>query len=150
MQHFENAAALGASEGRPMPPSEWLEVTQTMIDDFAKATGDYQWIHVDTARAVREMPGGKTIAHGLLTLSLVGALSPHIFSVKAKRVLNVGSNKVRFLTPVPVGSRIRLMMTVKSSDQNSLGTRIHCEAAMEMEGCERPAMVAEVISLYID
>src|SRR6266536_3231499 len=88
--------------GRELGPSEWLTVTQEMIDKFAEATGDHQWIHVDVERARREMPGGKTIAHGYLTLSLLPRLSHDILHIrKRRRGLNYGSNKIRFTKPVP-------------------------------------------------
>src|SRR2546428_919980 len=93
--------------GRELGPSEWVTVDQDMINKFADATGDHQWIHVDVERAKREMPGGKTIAHGYLTLSLLPRLAPTLLKVlKRSRGLNYGSNKVRFITPVPAGSRI--------------------------------------------
>src|SRR5947199_1532888 len=93
--------------GRELGPSEWITVDQPMIDKFADATGDHQWIHVDVARAKKEMPGGKTIAHGYLTLSLVPRLAATLTRVKKRsRGVNYGSNKVRFINPVPAGARI--------------------------------------------
>src|SRR5213083_1878572 len=92
--------------GRELGPSDWMTVDQAMIDRFAEATGDHQWIHVDVERAKREMPGGKTIAHGYLTLSLLPRLSHGILHIrKRSRGINYGSNKVRFTAPVPAGSR---------------------------------------------
>jgi len=90
--------------GEQLGPSEWLTVTQEMIDKFAEATGDHQWIHVDVERARREMPGGKTIAHGYLTLSLLPRLAPTLMKITdRRRGINYGSNKVRFISPVPAG-----------------------------------------------
>ncbi len=101
--------------GKTLGPSEWITVDQAMIDKFAEATGDHQWIHVDVERAKKEMPGGKTIAHGYLTLSLVPRLGPQLIKVeKRKRGINYGSNKVRFTNTVPAGSRIRLKQTIKN------------------------------------
>ena len=95
--------------GKELGPSEWMTVDQGMIDRFADATGDHQWIHVDVERAKREMPGGKTIAHGYLTLSLVPRMAASLVTVtKRSRGINYGSNKVRFTSTVPAGSRIRL------------------------------------------
>ena len=95
--------------GRELGPSDWMTVDQPMIDKFAEATGDHQWIHVDVARAKKEMPGGKTIAHGYLTLSLVPRLAATLTRVKKRsRGVNYGSNKVRFINPVPAGARILL------------------------------------------
>jgi len=135
--------------GTELGPSEWLTVTQEMIDKFAEATGDHQWIHVDVERAKRELPGGKTIAHGYLTLSLLPRLAPTLMSVaKRRRGLNYGSNKIRFITPVPAGSRIRLRQKlVQAEPIEDNGIRITSQMTMEVEGSERPAMVAETISV---
>ena len=135
--------------GTELGPSEWLTVTQEMIDKFAEATGDHQWIHVDVERAKRELPGGKTIAHGYLTLSLLPRLAPTLMSVaKRRRGVNYGSNKIRFITPVPAGSRIRLRQKlVKAEPAEDNGIRITSQMTMEVEGSERPAMVAETISV---
>ena len=93
--------------GRELGPSDWMTVDQAMIDKFAEATGDHQWIHVDVERAKREMPGGKTIAHGYLTLSMVPRLAATLVKVeKRRRGVNYGSNKVRFTNVVPAGSRV--------------------------------------------
>src|SRR5712692_4611514 len=101
--------------GRELGPSEWITVDQAMIDKFADATGDHQWIHEDVERAKREMPGGKTIAHGYLTLSLVPRLASTLVKVsQVSRGLNYGSNKVRFTNAVPAGSRIRLRQRILS------------------------------------
>lgn len=150
MLHFDNAADYAATAGQTHGPSDWIEVTQAMIDAFANATGDRQWIHVDPARAAREAPGGRTIAHGYLTLSLLGTLMPRILEVRASRIINVGANRMRFLAPVPVGSRLRLGMTVLGSEPASGGVRVMSEAAFEVEGASKPALVAEIIFLYFD
>src|SRR5919106_6794144 len=108
--------------GRELGPSEWMTVEQAMIDKFAEATGDHQWIHVDVERAKREMPGGKTIAHGYLTLSLVPRMAATLVKVtKRKRGVNYGSNKVRFTNVVPAGSRIRLHQRLVAVDEVSGG-----------------------------
>ena len=135
--------------GKELGPSEWLTVTQEMIDKFADATGDHQWIHVDVERAKREMPGGKTIAHGYLTLSLLPRLVPQLLKVeKRTRGINYGSNKIRFTNPVPAGSRIRLKQTIKNvEDVPDNGVRITSEMVIEVEGQERPALVAEVLGI---
>ena len=135
--------------GRELGPSEWLTVTQQMIDTFAEATGDHQWIHVDVERAKRELPGSKTIAHGYLTLSLLPRLAPTLMSIaKRRRGLNYGSNKIRFISPVPADARIRLrqkLLKVEPVEDN--GMRVTSQMTMEVEGSERPAMVAETISI---
>src|SRR5258706_12918818 len=95
--------------GKELGPSEWLTVTQEMIDKFADATGDHQWIHVDVERAKKEMPGGKTIAHGYLTLSLLPQLAPTLMKIeKRRRGLNYGSKRVRLTAPAPPGARQQL------------------------------------------
>lgn len=129
--------------------SEWVEVSQEMIDKFADATGDHQWIHVDVERAKKEMPGGKTIAHGFLTLSLVPMLAAQTLEIKHRsRGLNYGSNRVRFTNMVPAGSRVRLRQTIKEvNDVAGNGVQVIAEMSMEIEGQERPAMIAEFISL---
>ena len=149
MLKLETPKDVLAHIGTELGPSEWLTVTQEMIDKFAEATGDHQWIHVDVERAKREMPGGKTIAHGYLTLSLLPRLAPTLMSVaKRRRGLNYGSNKIRFISPVPAGSRIRLRQKlVKAEPVEDNGFRITSQMTMEVEGGERPAMVAETISV---
>src|SRR5712691_12588780 len=137
--------------GRELGPSDWMTVEQTMIDKFADATGDHQWIHVDVERAKREMPGGKTIAHGFLTLSLVPRLGQTIYRVKHRsRGLNYGSNRVRFTGQVQAGSRIRLRQKIKSVERVEGGVRITSENTVEVEGNSRPALVAETISMQFD
>jgi acyl dehydratase len=135
--------------GQTLGPSEWLTVTQDMIDKFAEATGDHQWIHVDVERAKREMPGGKTIAHGYLTLSLLPRLAPTLMKIeKRRRGINYGSNKIRFISPVPAGSRIRLRQRlVNAEETKDGGIRITSEMTIEVEGNERPAMVAETMGV---
>ena len=135
--------------GIELGPSEWLTVTQEMIDKFADATGDHQWIHVDVERAKKEMPGGKTIAHGYLTLSLLPQLAPTLMKIeKRRRGLNYGSNRVRFTAPVPAGARVRLRQKlVKIEPVEDNGFRVTSEMTMEVEGNARPAMVAETLGI---
>ena len=132
--------------GRELGPSDWMTVDQPMIDKFADATGDHQWIHVDVERARKEMPGGKTIAHGYLTLSLVPRLAATLTRVKKRaRGLNYGSNKVRFINPVPAGGRIRLRQRIKNVEDIPGGVRVTSEMTVEIEGQDKPALVAELI-----
>ena len=148
MLTVEAPADLKSYVGKPLGASEWLTVTQTMIDAFAKATGDFNWIHVDVERAKREMPGGKTIAHGYLTQSLIPKLSQSIYRVTRKgKSFNYGSNKVRFTSPVQSGARVRLTQTLKDLQETELGTRLVTECVMEIEGAAKPAMIAEVLVL---
>jgi acyl dehydratase len=132
--------------GRELGPSDWMTVDQAMIDKFADATGDHQWIHVDVERAKREMPGGKTIAHGYLTLSLVPRLAATLMRVKKRsRGVNYGSNKVRFITPVQAGARIRLRQHIASVEEIEGGVRVTSQMTVEIEGQPRPALVAETL-----
>ena len=135
--------------GEELGPSEWLTVTQEMIDKFADATGDHQWIHVDVERAKKEMPGGKTIAHGYLTLSLLPQLAPTLMKVeKRRRGLNYGSNRVRFTAPVPAGARVRGRQKLgKVEPVEDNGFRVTSEMTMEVEGNSRPAMVDETLGI---
>lgn len=151
MIEIETPAALAEWVGRKLGTSEWITVDQKTIDLFAEATGDHQWIHVDVERAAREMPGGKTIAHGFLTLSLLPRLAPMIYRVvRRSRAINYGSNKVRFTAPVPAGSRVRLHLTVKAVEPIAGGVRLTTENEMEVEGNARPCLVAETMAQIYD
>jgi len=149
MKVFHGIEELQAAVGTHLGVSDWHEVTQERINLFADATGDHQWIHVDVERAKKELPGGKTIAHGYLTLSLLPRLAPTLMSVeKRRRGLNYGSNRIRFTAPVPAGARIRLKQKlVKVEPVEDNGFRVTSEMTMEVEGNARPAMVAETLSI---
>jgi acyl dehydratase len=134
--------------GRELGPSDWMTVDQAMINKFAEATGDHQWIHVDVERARKEMPDGKTIAHGYLTLSLVPRLAATLVRVKKRsRGVNYGSNKVRFITPVQAGARIRLRQRLANVEEVPGGVRITSEMTVEIDGQAKPALVAETMGL---
>lgn len=138
---------VGTSLGR----SDWFTIEQHHIGEFARLTGDDFWIHVDVERAAREMPGGKTIAHGLFVLSLVPALQRSIWRVERRgKGLNYGSDRVRYTAPVPAGSRVRLHQVLKSAEPVPAGTRITTTCEFEIEGSERPALVADFILLLQD
>ena len=151
MIEVERPADMAAYAGKELGKSDWLTVDQTMIDRFAEATGDHQWIHVDVERAKREMPGGKTIAHGYLTLSLIPRLTQSIVRIrKRSRGINYGSNKVRYLNPVKAGSRVRLVQGLKAAEPIEGGQRLIFDMTVEIEGEERPALIAETIALAYD
>jgi acyl dehydratase len=151
MLEVETPSDMDQHVGKPLGTGAWLDVTQEMIDKFADATGDHQWIHVDRERAAREMPGGRTIAHGYLTLSLLPRLAQDVYRVRARsRAVNYGSNKVRFTNPVPAGSRIRATLALKAAEAVKGGRRLVFDATVEIEGEERPALVAETITLVFD
>ena len=151
MLTVERPADMKAHVGQNIGTSDWVLVNQTMIDKFADATGDHQWIHVDVERAKRDMPGGKTIAHGYLTLSLVAMLSAQTHEIrKRSRGINYGSDKVRFTAPVPSGSRVRLHQTLTKVEDIDGGVRMTFDSQMEIEGSPRPALVAATIALAYD
>jgi acyl dehydratase len=135
--------------GEEFGVSEWVTVDQSMIDKFAEATGDHQWIHVDVERAKNEMPGGKTIAHGFLTLSLVPRLGANIWRVENRsRGVNYGLNKLRFTAPVPEGAKVRLSQKLlNAEDVKNDGVQLTFEHKIEIDGAERPALIAEGLSI---
>lgn len=136
-------------EGEEVGLSDWVVIDQHRIDQFAEATGDYQWIHVDTERAAREMPAGKTISHGYLTLALIPALTGNFVEVEnLARAINFGLNKVRFYAPVPVGSRLRARATVLQARKRAGALLLTSEVRLEMEGARKPACVAETLGMY--
>lgn len=135
--------------GQEIGVSDWVTVDQPRIDKFADATDDHQWIHTDVARAAREMPGGTTIAHGYLLLSLMPALMDMVVSMPTlQRAINYGLNKVRFKNPVPAGSRVRLRSVLLQAQKRAGALQVILENTLEVEGQDRPACVAEVIALY--
>ena len=146
IKSIEDAKAL---EGKEVGLSNWVEIDQQKIDRFAKATGDFQWIHVDTERATKELPDGKTIAHGYFILSLIPALTGDFVKVEnLARAINFGCNKVRFYTTVPVGSRVRGRATVLQARKRSGALHLLSEVKIEVEGESKPACIAETIGMY--
>ena len=137
--------------GQELGVSSWVGVDQDRINAFAEATGDHQWIHVDVERARTESPYRTTIAHGFLTLSLVPALSKNNYRVdNAKMGINYGLNRVRFLAPVPAGSRIRLRSElIDASKVNETTVDLTVRQTVELDGSDKPAAVAEVIARMI-
>ncbi len=134
--------------GQELGVSEWVEITQDQINMFAEATGDHQWIHVDVDRASKELPTGTTIAHGFLTLSLIPMLGAQILRVDGvSRGINYGCNKVRFTNMVPTGSRVRARQKLLSVEERAGGLQMINEITIEIEGQDRPACVAETISI---
>ena len=145
-------ADLAAKVGQPLGTTSWVTVDQKMIDAFADVTNDHQWIHVDVERAGRESPSGKTIAHGYLTLSLLAGLSYELGTLPegTEVAFNYGLDKVRFLSPVKAGSRIRMHATLMSFDEKSPGQFLmKCSNSVEIEGEEKPAMIAETLALIV-
>ncbi|MFC8277010.1 MaoC family dehydratase [Streptomyces sp. NPDC057271] len=145
---FTSAEELRAAVGEPLGHSDWLEIEQKRIDLFADATGDHQWIHVDPERAASG-PFGKTIAHGYLTLSLLPTLVPQIMRVEGMKMgLNYGTDKVRFPSPVPVGSRLRAGAVLTEVREAGGGVQVTATVTVEREGGDKPVCVAESVSRY--
>ena len=135
--------------GEEVGLSDWVVIDQHRIDQFAEATADHQWIHVDTERAVRDMPDGKTIAHGYLTLALIPAFTGDFVHVEnLARAINFGLNKVRFYAPVPVGSRLRGRAVVLKAQQRAGALLLTSQVRLEVEGQRKPACVAETLGMY--
>jgi acyl dehydratase len=143
---IEDAKAL---EGVEVGLSDWVVIDQNRIDQFAEATGDYQWIHVDTERAAREMPNGKTIAHGYLTLALIPALTGDFVEIRnLARAINFGVNKVRFYTPIHVGDRVRARATVLQARRRAGALLLTSQTRIEVENERKPACIAETLGMY--
>jgi acyl dehydratase len=141
-------AEIAKHVGEEMGVSEWVKIDQDRVNKFADATGDHQWIHVDVERAKRELPTKGTIAHGYLTLSLIPMLASKISTIEGvSRGINYGSNKVRFINMVPTGSRVRAKSKLLAAEPKSGGMQLTNEVTIEIEGQDRPACVAETISL---
>ena len=139
---------LKARVGQHLGYSDWLEMTQDRVNQFAEATGDHQWIHVDVERA-KQGPFGAPIAHGYLTLSLAPALLPEIYRVTdINMAVNYGLNKLRFPSPVPVGSKVRAGASLVGVDEIPGGAQVTMDVAFEVEGQDKPACVAQVVFRY--
>ena len=136
--------------GQEIGVSDWLLVDQARIDKFAECTGDHQWIHVDVERAKRESPYRTPVAHGYLTLSLIGSLSQQVGVVPSDAAagLKYGIDKARFLAPVPAGARVRLRVTVDGVDEKSNGQiLLKTKSVLEIENSDKPARIAETLTL---
>ncbi len=146
---FNTPRDLLKAEGTNLGVTEWQEITQERINLFAEATGDYQWIHTDPARA-KDGPFGATVAHGYLTLSITNLFLPQLLQVSEFTMgINYGVNKVRFPSPVPVDSRIRASGVIGEVDEIPGGVQAIVALTVEIEGNEKPACVVESISRFI-
>lgn len=149
MTEIRSVEGLGELVGREVGVSEWLEVSQGRIDRFAEATEDRQWIHTDPARAAAESPFGGTIAHGFLTLALLSELGRTALSVGGVRMgVNYGLNRVRFVSPVPAGSRVRGRFTLAAAKEFAGGMEVAWKVTVEREGGAKPCCVAEWLVRY--
>ncbi len=149
MRTFTTLDELSTAAGEELGTSEWLQIDQDRVDRFAEATGDHQWIHVDVEAAAKG-PFGGTIAHGYLTLSLVPYLGSQVFSLETPGAkLNYGVNKVRFPSPVKVGSRVRTTVSVGDVVDVPAGKQLTLRHVIEIEGEDKPACVAETVVLLL-
>ena len=150
MRVFKDFDEIKSAVGSEVGVSDWVIVTQERINRFAEATGDDQWIHVDVERAKQELPAQSTIAHGLLTVSLIPEFVRSVMGLQGiKNTLNYGANRIRYLAPVPAGSRLRGRISIKAADDASPnGLRVTYDITIEIEGGERAACVAEMIAVH--
>ena len=151
MRIFNGFDEIKSALGTEIGASDWIEITQDRITKFAEATCDEQWIHLDQDRAKEELPGGKTIAHGLLSLSLAPMFIRSVMGLKGlKSTLNYGADRIRYLSPVPAGSRLRGRVTIaETEDVPPDGLKVNYHLVIEIEGGKRPACVAELIALHM-
>ena len=149
---FSSVAALeAAAAAKTGLASDWHTIDQETIDAFAEATGDRQWIHTDPERAARESPYGTTIAHGLLSLGLLPTMIVEAFTIdSASMTINYGFDRVRFVSPVPVGADLRATFALAGVERTATGARLTWEVTLEIEGVPKPALVARWIALVIE
>ena len=149
MKKFSGPGEFAAAQGTQLGPTDWLEVTQDRVNLFADATDDHQWIHVDPQRAAKG-PFGGTIAHGLLTLSLLPHFTQQLYTVdNIAMAINYGYNKVRFITPVRVGAKIRARAEIAKVDQLDGAVQATVAVTVEIDGSDKPAAVAESIVRFM-
>ena len=149
---FENFKSFKTFVGKQLPIGNWYTISQEMINDFANATLDKQWIHVDEKRAAKESPFKSTVAHGFMSVSMISKMLEDAFTIKSITMgLNYGLNKVRFPNPVPVNSELRMLSTVKQiEDLGTNGVKVTFNCIIEIKGQEKPACVAEFLAALFE
>jgi len=154
MLTFVNLAEFSAHVGQSLGETDYITITQEMVNLFAQATGDHQWIHTDPERAARESPYKTPIAHGFLTLSLAPQLMAKLYKIESVKLgINYGANKIRFINAVPVGSRLRMkghLHSVDTQNTDPRTDRVIIQCTFEVEGQQKPACVAELITLLLE
>src|SRR4051794_21060539 len=147
---IEGIEELKSLVGQEVGASDWFEITQERINEFADATEDHQWIHIDRERAKTDSPFKTTIAHGFLTLSLLPHLTAQAVTVRGdfKMGINYGLNRLRFVSPVPSGSRVRARLTLQAVEDVAGGSQITWNVTVEAEGAQKPSLVAEWLVRY--
>jgi acyl dehydratase len=148
---LERPSDIAAWVGKEIGVSDWLQIRQPQITAFAELTGDDHWIHVDPERAARELPDGKTLVHGFLTVSYIPFLVRSVYQIRQRGMgLNYGTNKIRFTSPLQVDARIRMRQTIKAADPIAGGMRITSDVVIEVEGKDKPAAVVEFLMVVYD
>lgn len=149
---FDSISDFSKTVGKDLPIGSWYTVTQEMITDFANATSDTQWIHIDEARAAEESPFKSTIAHGFMSVSMISKLLEEVFTIKSLKMgLNYGLNKVRFPNPVPVNSQLRMLSRVMAIEKlANNGIKVTFSCTIEIKGEEKPACVAEFLAAFYE
>jgi len=152
MRTFDTIADFKTMLGKDLPTGNWYTVSQQMINDFANATLDKQWIHVDEARGEKETPFKSTIAHGFMSVAMISKLLEDVFSIRSLKMgLNYGLNRVRFPNPVPVNSQLRIHTTVKKiEDLDNNGIKVTFSCTIEIKNAAKPACVAEFIAALFE
>ncbi|MFT6191131.1 MAG: acyl dehydratase [Polaribacter sp.] len=145
---FQDFSAFKSIVGKDLPEGEWYTVTQQMINDFANATLDKQWIHVDEKRAAKESPFKRTVAHGFMSVAMISKMLEQAFTIKSVKMgLNYGLNKVRFPNPVPVNSELRMLTSIKEIEElANNGIKVTFSCTIEIKGQKKPACVAEFLA----
>ncbi len=148
---FKNIEEFRSMMGEELPTSDWITITQEMITDFANATFDRQWVHVDVERAKKESPFKSTIAHGFMSVALLSKFLGDMVQIQSVKMgLNYGLNYVRFMNPVPVNSNVRLKSSIQNIETHKLGVKVTFSCAVEINGEEKPACVAEFLALFFE
>lgn len=149
---FENLKAFKSMVGKELPPTNWYSITQTMINDFANATLDKQWIHVDEERAYKESPFKSTVAHGFMSVAMISRMLEELFVIKSVKMgLNYGLNKVRFPNPVPVNSKLRMVSAIKEiEDIENNGIKVTFVCEIQIDGKKKPACYAEFLAVLYE
>jgi acyl dehydratase len=151
MLTFNNLTEFAAQVGESLGETDYLTITQEMVNQFAQATGDHQWIHTDPERAARESPYKTAVAHGYLTLSLAPQLMAALYKVESVKMgINYGANKIRFINAVPVGGRLRMSAMLQQAEPQGNSLKVIMSCVFELEGQQKPACTAELITLLIE
>jgi acyl dehydratase len=149
--HFKDLTEFKSMIGKELPHSDWLTITQEMINDFANATLDKQWVHVDVERAKNESPFKTTIAHGFMSLAMLSKMLEDLFQIDSVKMgLNYGLNKVRFPHPVPVNSRLQMQAVIKDIEDQHGGVKITFSCVVVIDGIDKPACVAEFLAMMFE